>query len=237
MDINSIALAAKNTEFIGTAIFDTIGIVISGIDYNLLDNMNVGKKYRALGAISSRTGAAGQITAMDDALKMTNAEILSVELPRDTKGWGGHGNYILIGADDVADVKMAVKTALNLCEKYAGGVYVNDAGHIELAYTANAGPVIEKTFHAERGEAFGFMAGSPAAIGLVMADAASKSAEIEIVEYMTPNHKTSLTNEVIIAFSGDAAAVKTALRTAREKGLMLLGQMAEEPTAFADPYF
>lgn len=43
----------------------------------------------------------GQITAVDDAVKETNTEVLSIMLPRDTKGWGGHGNYIVIGAETV----------------------------------------------------------------------------------------------------------------------------------------
>ncbi len=96
MDVHSISTHCTRTEFVGTAVLDTIGLVISGIDETLLEQMKVGKKYRTLGLLSSRTGAAGQITAMDDAVKATNTEILSIELPRDTKGWGGHGNYIMI---------------------------------------------------------------------------------------------------------------------------------------------
>lgn len=49
--------------------------------------MNIGTRYHTLGLFSSRTGAAGQITAIDDAVKATNTEVLSIELPRDTKGW------------------------------------------------------------------------------------------------------------------------------------------------------
>ena len=37
-----------------------IGLVISGIDDTLLNEMNVGTKYHCLGLFSSRTGAAGQ---------------------------------------------------------------------------------------------------------------------------------------------------------------------------------
>ena len=48
------------------------------------------------------------------------------------------------------------------------------------------------------GEAFGFMAGSPAAIGLVMADTAMKSASLSIAKYMTPDKGTSHSNEVIL---------------------------------------
>ena len=42
-------------------------------------------------------------TIIDDAVKATNTEVLSIEFPRDTKGWGGHGNYIVIGGNDVSD--------------------------------------------------------------------------------------------------------------------------------------
>ena len=69
---------------------DTIGLVIPGIDPSLLEKMNLKKPYKSLGLISSRTGAAGQINAADEAVKSTNTEIVSIELPRDTKGWGGH---------------------------------------------------------------------------------------------------------------------------------------------------
>ena len=84
MDVHSISTHCTRTEFVGTAVLDTIGLVISGIDETLLEQMKIGKKYRALGLLSSRTGAAGRITAMDDAVKATNTEILSIELPRDT---------------------------------------------------------------------------------------------------------------------------------------------------------
>ena len=69
----------------------------------LLKEMNIGTHYHTLGLFSSRTGAAGQITAVDDAVKATGTEVLSIEFPRDTKGWGGHGNYIVIGGNDVSD--------------------------------------------------------------------------------------------------------------------------------------
>jgi ethanolamine utilization microcompartment shell protein EutL len=73
------------------------------------------------------------------------------------------------------------------------------------------------------------MAGSPAAIGLVMADRTVKSAQVELVRYMTPNKGTSHSNEVIIAFTGDASAVKSAVLTAREVGLKMLVAMGGEP--------
>ena len=120
MDVKSISTHCTRTEFVGTTVLDTIGLVISGIDGQLLKEMNIGTRYHALGLLSSRTGAAGQITAVDDAVKATNTEVLSIDLPRDTKGWGGHGNYIVLGGDDVSDVRHAVQLSLEHTKKYAG---------------------------------------------------------------------------------------------------------------------
>ena len=64
-DIHNISTTCTRTEFVGTAVLDTIGLVISGVDDSLLQQMNVGTKYHCLGLFSSRTGAAGQITAID----------------------------------------------------------------------------------------------------------------------------------------------------------------------------
>ena len=64
MDVKSISTNCTRTEFVGTAVLDTIGLVISGIDERLLKEMNVGTKYRTLGLFSSRTGAAGQILSL-----------------------------------------------------------------------------------------------------------------------------------------------------------------------------
>ena len=88
------------TEFVGTAIGDTIGLVIASVDPMLVDVMKLGK-YRSIGIVGGRTGAGPQIWAVDEAVKATNTEIISVELPRDTKGGAGHGSLIYIGADDV----------------------------------------------------------------------------------------------------------------------------------------
>lgn len=236
MDLHSISTHCTRTEFVGTAVLDTIGLVISGIDSTLLKELNIGTEYRALGLLSSRTGAAGQITAIDDAVKATNTEVLSIELPRDTKGWGGHGNYIVLGGHDVSDVRHAIELALELTNKNAGEVYISESGHLEFAFSASAGPAIQKAFNAKPGQAFGFMAGSPAAIGLVMADAAMKSASVEIIRYMSPSVGTSHSNEVILAISGDASAVKTAVLEARQIGLELLIAMGSYPEIPGIPY-
>lgn len=226
----------QRTEFVGTAVLDTIGLVITGVNQELLETMNIGTRYRALGLFSSRTGAAGQMTAIDDAVKATNTEVLSIDFPRDTKGWGGHGNYVVLGGNDISDVRHAIQLSLELTNKYAGELYISQAGHLEFAYSASAGTVLSKAFHAVPDQAFGFMAGSPAAIGLVMADTAMKTAPVSIARYMTPSIGTSHSNEVILAISGDASAVKESVLTARQIGLELLIAMGSYPEIPGTPY-
>lgn len=156
MSLENISTSCTRTEFVGTAVLDTIGLVIPGIDHTLLQKMNIGTKYRSLGLFSSRTGAALQLTALDDAVKA---------------------------------------------------------------------------------QAFSFMAASPAAIGLVAADNVMKAAPVEIVNYMTPTIGTSHTNEVILAFSGDAGSVKTSVLEAREVSCELLSTMGSFPNSMVTPFF
>lgn len=223
------------TELVGTTLLDTIGLIINGMDPLLKQQMQQntpfpdGTSVSSFGLLSSRTGAAGQIVACDDAVKATATRLISVELPRDTKGWGGHGCYIVLGGDTPSDVREAVSLALNGITKNAGEVYISDAGHLEFAFTARAGEVVHRAFGAPIGDAFGFLAASPAAIGLVLADRALKSAPVDIVSYMTPTVGTSHSNEVILSFSGDADAVRCAVKAARELGLTLLRAMGSEP--------
>jgi ethanolamine utilization microcompartment shell protein EutL len=74
--------------------------------------------------------------AADEAVKATNTEVISIELPRDTKGGAGHGSLILFGGNDVSDVKRAIEVALKELDRTFGDVYANEAGHIEMQYTA-----------------------------------------------------------------------------------------------------
>ena len=52
IDVHKISTNCTRNEFVGTAVLDTIGLVISGIDDTLLETMNVGMKYRCLGLFS-----------------------------------------------------------------------------------------------------------------------------------------------------------------------------------------
>lgn len=224
------------TQFIGTAAGDTIGLVIANVDPSLHERMGIGRQYRSIGIIGARTGAGAQIMAVDEAVKGTNTEVLSIELPRDTKSGGGHGNLILIGAKDVTDARQAVETALRLTDVNAGELYISDAGHMEFQFTARAGEAFHMAFGAPLDRAFGFLCVCPAAIGLVVADIALKSAGVEIVSYGTPTRNTSHSNEVVTTITGEAEAVKQAVLAARSAAMQLLCKMGPAPVSPGIPY-
>ena len=220
------------TEFVGVnPIGDTIGLVIANVDQQVLDAMKLEKSYRSIGVVGARTGAGPHIMAADEAVKATNTEIVKIELPRDTKGGAGHGSLIIFGSEDVSDVRRAVEVTLKEVDRTFGDVYANDAGHIELQYTARASYACQTAFGAEYGRAFGLIVGAPAAIGVVMADTAVKAANVTVVGYASPgNGGTSHSNEAILFISGDSGAVRQSVISAREVGLALLGSMGDEPT-------
>ena len=220
------------TEFVGVnPIGDTIGLVIANVDQQVLDAMKLEKSYRSIGVVGARIGAGPHIMAADEAVKATNTEIVKIELPRDTKGGAGHGSLIIFGGEDVSDVRRAVEVTLKEVDRTFGDVYANDAGHIELQYTARASYACQTAFGAEYGRAFGLIVGAPAAIGVVMADTAVKAANVTVVGYASPgNGGTSHSNEAILFISGDSGAVRQSVISAREVGLALLGSMGDEPT-------
>lgn len=217
------------TEFVGTALGHTIGLVIANVDHQLHEVMNIDKKYRSIGILGARTGAGPQIFAADEAIKATNSEILSIELARDTEGGGGHGCLIIFGASDVSDVRRAIEVALAEIERTMGDVYGSPAGHLEFQYTARASYALNKALGAPVGKAFGMTCACPAAIGVVIADAAAKAAVIEPVGYASPANGTSYSNEVIFTFAGDSGAVRQAVIAARETGLTLLSSLDPTP--------
>ena len=215
------AMAEKScslTEFVGTAIGDTLGLVIANVDAALLEAMKLEKRYRSIGILGARTGAGPHIMAAD--------EVVSIELPRDTKGGAGHGSLIVLGGNDVSDVKRGIEVALKELDRTFGDVYGNEAGHIELQYTARASYALEKAFGAPLGRACGIIVGAPASVGVLMADTALKSANVEVV---APAHGTSFSNEAILVISGDSGAVRQAVISAREIGKTVLATLGAEP--------
>jgi microcompartment protein PduB len=224
------------TEFVGTAMGDTIGLVIANLDPIVHEQMGLDPKYHSVGILSGRTGAGPQLMAADEAVKATNTEIVLIELPRDTQGGAGHGSLIVFGAEEVSDARRGIEVALSDLGRTFGDVYANDAGHIELQYTARASYALETAFNAPIGRAFGLTVGAPAGIGILMVDAAVKAADVEMIGYGTPQNGLSLTNEVVGMFAGDAGAVRQAVITAREVGVRLLGSLGEEPASLGTPY-
>lgn len=224
------------TEYVGAARGDTVGLVIANVDYSLHESMKLDKKYRSIGIISSRTGAGPQIMAADEAVKATNTEVVSIELARDTKGGAGHGSLIILAAEDVSDARRAVEVALAQLDRTFGDVYGCDVGHLELQYTARASLALEKAFGAPIGKAFGIIVGAPAGIGVVMADTAMKTANVEMVTYASPNAGTAHSNEVIITITGDSGAVRQSVIAAREVGLSILRSMGQDPKTDTKPY-
>ncbi|WP_138207732.1 propanediol utilization microcompartment protein PduB [Haloimpatiens lingqiaonensis] len=218
------------TEFVGTVKYgDTVGLVITNVDSVLRDKMGLDKSHRAIGIISNRTGAGSQIMAADEAVKATNTKVVSVELPRDTKGGAGHGCLIILASEDVSDVRKAVEITLDNTERNFGEVYGFEAGHVELHYTARASLALNKGFEAPIGKAFGIIVGAPAGIGVVMADTALKAANVELINYSSPSQGTSYSNEIIITITGDSEAVRQAVIAAREVGLSIAKSMGENP--------
>ncbi|HWR08458.1 propanediol utilization microcompartment protein PduB [Sporomusa sp.] len=224
------------TEFVGTAIGDTIGLVIANVDPILHEKMKIDPKYRSIGILGARTGAGPHIMAADEAVKATNTEIVAIELARDTKGGAGHGSLIIFGAEEVSDARRAIEVALKELDRTFGDVYANDAGHLELQYTARASYAINKAFGAPVGKAFGLIVGAPAAIGVLMADTAVKTASVEVVGYASPAGGTSYSNEVILMVTGDSGAVRQSVISAREVGKKLLEAMAGPAPSATTPY-
>lgn len=219
------------TEYIGTAAGHTIGMVIANIDPTVRTLLKIPSEYSSLAILTSRTGAAAQAIAIDDAAKASNVELLIFELPRDTEGYSGHGNLFVLGAHDVSDARRAVEIALAGIDERAEGIYINEVGHMEMHATASAGPVLHQIFSTPLHKAFGFICAAPAGIGMVTADTAMKAAPVDIVWYGTPSINLSMTNEIIIGITGDYGAVKKAVDTAYQKGSELIQTFGSIPAS------
>jgi len=236
-NMSGIKPAGGLTEYVGTAIGDTIGLVIANVDESLREAMGMEKQFRSIGIVGGRTGAGPQIMAADESVKATNTEIVSIETCRDTKGGAGHGSLVIFGAEDVSDARRAVEVSLGELDRTFGDIYANDAGHLEFQYTARASYACNKAFNAPIGKAFGLIVGAPAAIGVIISDTAVKAANVEVIGYASPQKGTCYTNEVISMITGDSGAVRQALKAAIAVGLPLLETLAGQPApSVTKPY-
>lgn len=68
-----------------------------------------------------------------------------------------------------------------------------------------------------------------------MADAALKTANVDIVTYASPDKGTAHSNEIIVTITGDSWAVRQSLLTAREVGLNILKAMGQNPQSVTTP--
>lgn len=228
------SLNNQSSEFVGTGIGDTIGLVIASIDPLLSQVMDL-KGYRSIGVFGGRVSVGPMVMAVDEALKAADAELIRMEASRDTKGGAGCGTLFYIGAQNVSDARKAVEIALEKLPEQFGDVYVNDAGHLSFSYTARAASCCVQTLNAVEGKAFGIISCGPGAIGTLLSDLAVKAADIEIRAFHHPDDNCHA-NEVVLCFSGDSAAVRQALRVAIRDGKKLLGALGGEPKPMMVPW-
>lgn len=227
----------EKAEFVGLEAGDTIGLVIANVDESIRSRLGIDKRYRSLGILGSRSGPGPQAIAADEAVKATNSELIMFELPRDTRGQGGHGVLMAFGAEEVSDAQQAVEVALKTMKWAFGGVHMGEIGYTVNQYTARASYALEKYFKATLGKAWACMVSCPAAIGIVASDAAVKSAHVQVAMQMRPTVNSSHSNEFGIMITGDSGAVKQAAITGREVALKLLAEMGDCPNPQAPPYF
>lgn len=227
-------------EFVGVGPYgDSLGLVIANLDPALHRILGIPVRFHSVGVITARCGAGPEIMAADEAVKSCNAEVVLFEQSNDTKGGGGHGSILMFGAEDVSDARRAVEVTLQALEWAYGGIVSNGTSYVECQYTARASYALEKYMHAQLGKAWGLVNGCPAGIGVLMADASLKAADVELVAYGTSNSGSNEadTNEFITMFIGDSAAVLQAVQAGREAGLQLVRTLGEEPAPTGTEYF
>ena len=107
-----------------------------------------------------------------------------------------------------------------------------------IQWTARAGEVIACEYlGGEPGRAWGFIDGVPKAMGILMLDAALKSADVKLVRFHGFD-ENSFSNEATACFLGDAGAVLQAVRRAREVAENCMRAMnTSEPVVPGVPYF
>ena len=226
------------TEYVGTAIGPTIGLILPGMDPALARVMGLGD-YRAIGFIGSRVGFAPHAFALDEAVKSTNTEVLKAESPRDGIGGCGTSAYFIIGGANVADTRRCVEMTLSLMSKYYGGIWINDYGHLDMQWSPRASQCLQLSFGAEPGEAVGLINGGPAPVGAVLADVAVKAAEVEIVNYTSCANGLDFAygNEVTTTITGDSEAVRQAVRATIDPGRKILSGLGSEAECMGTPYY
>ncbi len=229
MNDKDLKILEQISEYVGTAAGHTIGMVIANLDPAVRALLKIPDKYSSIAILTSRIGAAAQALAIDEAVKSANAELLIFELPRDTEGYSGHGNLFVLGTENISDARRVVELSLEKINQRAEQIYINEVGHMEMHYTANAGEVLHSIFNTPLHRAFGFICAGPAGISMVAIDKALKESPVDIVWYGTPSYNLSMTNEVIVGITGDFSAVKKSVETAYQIASELITVYGSKP--------
>ncbi len=212
-------------EIVGIGAGKTIGMVIPNIDPAVRENLRLQTECNSIAVLTGCIGAATHYFCADEASKLCNVEYAESYLARDTLGAAAHAGTIIMGAKDVSDARRAVELTLSFFDKYWRNQYFNDVGHLEIQYTANAGHILAKTLGAEVGKPWAMLCGSPFAVGMLMADYAVKTADVEVLDMGTPDHGSSHSNECTLYIKGEASAVEQAVKIGTEVGVNTLKLM------------
>lgn len=215
------------------------GYVIANLDPAIHDAWGWDKKYRSIGILSSRFTAAPFALAADDAVKATNTTLLHLEAPNEPMAHGARGSLFIFGAEDVSDARRVIELTLDgVKAKYFGGVGLGGSAAYDIQWSANAGPVLCHPYlMGDLGKAWGFMDGVPKAMGILMLDAALKSANVKLKGFHALD-TNSYSNEFTAVFVGDSGAVLQAVRRAREVAEDIMRATGDvEPFHLVDTYY
>lgn len=198
---------------------NTFGFVIPNIEASLRSQMGIPDSLCSIGVISSLDNAAISVLAVDEGIKMTDSRIVSIDISQGSLAGMSSGSYIVIASKDVANVTKAVEITLDAIELYSKDIHQFEQGQVGAFYTARASFALNEAFSAPLDQAFAILTASPAALGIMMADTALKTANVNIVKFLGPSAQLAFANQVWLMITGEASPVKNALEAGRDAGI------------------
>ena len=214
------------------------GWVIPNLDPAIAEAMEIPAQYRSVGIITSRSASMSVCVAADEAVKTADVHLVHLEMTTDSNGKGPRCAFLVLGGEDVSDVRRAVQVTMDALPHTFGGMGVGETAGYDVHWSANPGEVLcHPYFGAVSGKAWGFLDGWPKAVGMIMADYAMKSAAVELIHVHT-SEENHWHNEYTCSFTGSSGDVLAAVRKAREVGehcIRATGNL--EPVPQGDPYY
>ena len=107
---------------------------------------------------------------------------------------------------------------------------------MEFQYSARCGEAINKAFDVPIGRPFRLCMCVTCSDWYGNRRYCVKVCRCRLIKTLRPDSGTSHSNEVIIIFTGEASAVKTAVTDARSAGMQLLRSLGSEPLPVTKPY-